>query len=53
MVDGGFRLVSKAFQEVKELLNMAGDTTTPEDRQGGREKPRRQAFAESKTASIP
>ena len=43
----------KGFQEVKNLLNMTGDTTTPEDRQGGREKPRRQAFEESKTASIP
>ena len=43
----------KGFQEVKNLLNMTGDTTSPEDRQGGREKPRRPAFEESKNASIP
>ena len=37
MVSVWFR---KGLQKVKKLDNMTGDTTTPEDRQGGREKPR-------------
>ena len=51
MVDDGFCLVSKSLSDDEKLHNMTGDTTTPEDRQGGREKQRRQAFEESKTTS--
>ena len=53
MVDDGFGLVSKYVWDYENLRNMTGDTTTPEARRGGSEKPRRHHFGASKNTSIP
>ena len=52
VVDDGFCSVSKSVWDDGNFHNMTGDSTTPEARRGGSEKPRRHAFGGSKTASI-
>ena len=53
MIDDGLRLVSESLWGDEKPHNMTGDTTTPEGRQGGSERPRRHHFGASKNQSIP
>ena len=53
MIDDGLRLVSESLWGDENLHDMTGDTTTPEGRQCGSERPRRHHFGASKNASTP
>ena len=48
MIVAGLCLVSESLLGDENLRNMTGDTTTPEARRGGSERPRRHHFGASK-----